>query len=216
MATFRGRIDVPKEQWLRDMIEVQFERAFKRVKTNMMMEFWNHDVTKELDNRAGNAATRSNLSGTLSDYVPSRQGEQPNLYSFIGFEQPFDPINDSEIGLATILEKIDWVSTRWTRDGLIFNVRRPTADEIFDKTVNAKGTKYLGESWVKGIESGMAGLPFYLAFADKRSSSRSEHGLQAKNTKGNRVTPNAKFHKQKYISRIIKNFDKELSNMKVI
>lgn len=216
MATFKGRINVPREQWLRDMIEVQFERAFKRVKAKMLMEFWAHNVTKELDNRGGGAATRSNLSGTLSDYVPSKQGEQPNLYSFIGFQQPFDPINDPQVGIAAILEKIDWVSTRWTRDGLMFNVRRPTADEIFEMTNGVGGADYLSDSWIQGIERGMAGLPFYLAFAGKQSSSRSGHGLQATNTGKKRVNAGAKFHNQPYISRIISNFDRELLNMKAV
>ena len=71
-----------------------FDEKFKKAKSRMMRSFWSHPVTEELSG----GAFSSNISNTL----PYLAGA--NLYTFIGFESPFNPITDHSKGLAKLME----------------------------------------------------------------------------------------------------------------
>ena len=78
-----------------------------------------------------------------------------NLYSFIGFNYPEDPINP-------ILELLNStkIELKSISDNLFLYVRMPSAEDVWAVTPMPWAD---GRSWAKGIESGISGLNFYLS-----------------------------------------------------
>jgi hypothetical protein len=157
---------------------------FKKIKSELIEEFTNHPVTLEIEG----GPSASNRSKTL--------GGQGNLFSFIGFEENDKPT-------AVIYKKLNEITLNQTvisRDGRSRTfIYYPTAEEIFKVTPMPWAT---GRSWAKGIETGIAGLGAYLR---KDDTGRSGAGIQSqsKNKGGG-------FKNTKYISHMIKNFERKI------
>ena len=66
-----------------------------------------------------------------------------------------------------------------------------------------------GRSWAKGIESGLSGLGYYL----KKSSSNSRSGLGIQTPKS--VRKGVKFKNTKYITALIRKYQKEFERIKL-
>lgn len=161
------------------------DSKFNEIKTEILAEFNNHPVTREIE--AGISAP--NYSGTLSDVT--------NLYSFIGFEAGDEPISP----IRMMLEKSRYRIYR-TKKGAISTVTFfiPTAADIFAQTPMPWA---IGRSWAKGIEGGISGLGYYLK---KAKNSRSGLGIQSQTP----VRQGFSYKKTKYISSIINNFNNKL------
>jgi hypothetical protein len=156
---------------------------FKNIKNQLLLEFNNHIITKEI--RLG--PNGSNISGTL--------GGNSNLFAFIGFEENDDPIQP----ILNILENIE---IRFTRDisiGSLFTITIPEPSDIFAVTPMPWAS---GRSWAKGIESGISGLGFLI----KNNSSLSRSGAALQSSVKIR---GGSYKNTQYISALLKKYKKQ-------
>ena len=174
----------------RTQVKNLFQKSFQKKKNQMIAEFLNHPVSLEL--KGGISA--NNISGTL--------GGVTNLFSFIGFDSGYDPIDP----IVEILQKTIFQMTSFSKNKINYIVELPTKEQIFEVTPLPYAS---GRSWAKGIESGISGLGYYLK---KRSNvSRSGFGIQSKN----QVRKGVKFRNTKYISSLLKKYEKEFQNLQI-
>ena len=161
------------------------DSKFNEIKSEILAEFNNHPVTREIEGGIG----AQNYSGTLSDVT--------NLFSFIGFEAGDEPV----MPIRIMLEKSRYRIYRSKKGGIsTVTFFIPTAADIFAETPMPWAT---GRSWAKGIESGISGLGYYLK---KARNSRSGLGIQSQT----QVRPGFVYKNTKYISNIINNFNNKL------
>jgi hypothetical protein len=156
---------------------------FKNIKNQLLLEFNNHIITKEI--RLG--PNGSNISGTL--------GGNSNLFAFIGFEENDDPIQP----ILNILEKIE---IRFTRDisiGSLFTITIPEPSDIFAVTPMPWAS---GRSWAEGIEKGISGLGFLI----KNNSSLSRSGAALQSSVKIR---GGSYKNTQYISALLKKYKKQ-------
>ncbi len=174
------------------LLRVPFEKAlqekFETLKKQMIDEFLNHPISKEISD----GPRASNSSGCLGGYG--------NLFSFIGFEEDDEP-------LKPILEQLQATNFKYSGDvpsGNKFSIILPTAKEIFEVTPMPWAS---GRSWAQGIESGISGLGFYLKLKSKNS--RSGEAIQTS------VKASARrFKNQQYISLLINKYSNLFAQLK--
>ena len=172
------------------------QKIAQKVKEEMISEFLRHPVTKELLEKN----TAQNYSQTLVGYG--------NLYSFIGFDYPEDPI----VPILDVLNATR-IDVRFSGNNLFLYIKMPTPEDIWSVTPMPWAD---GRSWAKGIESGISGLNFYLsiqkagikalrAFEDSRS------GVAIQSSK--RISPSARFNPTQYISTLLKKYKTKFSSI---
>lgn len=158
-----------------------------KLKDEMIKEFLQHPVTKEI--LAGPNA--SNTSGTLGGYG--------NLFSFIGFEageRPIDPI-------LALLRQTRYSVGRVNRGVATITVEIPSKEQIFSATPLPWAS---GLSWAERIEVGLSGLGMYM---NKKSDySRSGTGIQS-----NTQQRSGGFSNTKYISAFLNHWEKKFLNV---
>lgn len=172
------------------------EKTAQKIKQEMIADFLRHPVTRELSEKN----TAQNYSQTLVGYG--------NLYSFIGFDYPEDPI-------APILDLLNAtrIDLRFNGNDLFLYIKIPTPDDIWAVTPMPWAD---GRSWARGIESGISGLNFYLsvqkagmkalkAFEDSRS------GTAIQSSK--KVSPSARYNPTQYISTLLKKYKTKFSSL---
>jgi hypothetical protein len=172
------------------------ENSALKIKEEMIAEFLRHPVTKELSEKN----TAQNYSQTLVGFG--------NLYSFIGFDYPEDPIQP-------ILELLQAtrIDLRLNGTNLFLYIKMPTPEDIWAVTPMPWAD---GRSWAKGIESGISGLNFYLsiqkagakalkAFEDSRSGT----GIQS----SKKISPSARYNPTQYISTFLKKYKTKFSSI---
>lgn len=163
-------------------------KKFEKLKKEMIKDFTNHPVTKEILS----GASASNISGTLGGYG--------NLFTFIGFESGQNPIAP----IIELLQKTQItffkISPRGTSK---IRVEMPDKEEIFNATPLPWAA---GISWAQRIEVGLSGLGQYM---NKNSPySRSGKGIQSKNkVRGSR------FSNTPYVSSFLNKWNKKFLNL---
>lgn len=143
--------------------EIAEEYASKS-KQEMLNNFENHPVTKEID--AGPEA--ANISNTL--------GGDGNLFSYIGFNEGDNPVEVVRDILNNSVKVDQRAKIAADSKGLKINfpISGPTLDEIESQTpIPFEG----GRSWVRGIEKGISGFSNYV-FRKFIKGSRSGTGVQ--------------------------------------
>ena len=173
---------------LRRDFEKEATVQFKKIKAELINEFLNHPITKEI--KEGPSA--SNTSNTL--------GGVSNLFAFIGFEEGDDPIDP----IVKIFGSIDISFGGEIPMGAKFNISMPTALDIFVITPMPWAS---GRSWAQGIEKGISGLGYLL----RRNSSASRSGEAVQSSVKIR---SGKFKNTPYISELIKKYSKKFSQLK--
>ena len=158
---------------------IVLQRQFESIKKMMIQEFMNHPVTEEIMNGASSA----NSSGTLNGYG--------NLYSFIGFEASDNPI----MPIIEALESSSFILQARRNSGVGISILMPSAKDIFGRTPMPWAN---GRSWAKGIETGIAGIGFYLQLY---GLGRSDGGLQSKHK-----MRSMRFKNTPYISSLINKY----------
>lgn len=145
-------------------VEARAERAIQKTKQQLINEFDNHPVTKEI---AGGASS-GNISNTLGGYG--------NLFTFIGFDSSADPITPIRSLLAKSIQ-IKNVRKKNNQAMYILRFSVPTREEIEAITPSPWST----QSWVDAVERGMSGLGKFLYSKNQGrfSTSRSGSGVQA-------------------------------------
>lgn len=164
-------------------------QEFERLKGDMIKDFLNHPVSKELQN----GPTSTNISGTLGGYG--------NLFSFIGFpkyERPISPI-------VELLKQTNFNCSRMIRGVIHINVEIPSAEQIFRVTPLPWAP---GISWAQRIEIGLSGLGMYLSKSMDTDKSRSGTAIQSDN-----LIRKGKFKNTSYISSFLKKWQKEFANL---
>jgi hypothetical protein len=172
------------------------ELIAQKLKDEMISEFLNHPVTRELMDK--NVA--QNYSETLVGYG--------NLYSFIGFEYPEDPIAP----ILSLLNEVK-IDLRLNGENLFLYIKMPIAEDIWAVTPMPWAE---GRSWAKGIESGISGLNFYLSIQKAGiknlmlfENSRSGAGIQS----SKKISPSARFNPTQYISTLLKKYKTKFSSL---
>ena len=157
-------------------------------KNQMVKDFTNHPVTKEILGGVG----ASNISGTLSGYG--------NLFTFIGFNNSDQPINP----IIELLNRTNYNFTKFnTRGECRITIEMPSAEQIFAVTPLPWAP---GISWAQRIEVGMAGFGEYM---NKYSNqSRSLGGIQTENK-----IRNGGFKNVPYISSFVNKWAKQFQNI---
>lgn len=176
-------------KFLRKSFEEDTRKRFERIKSEMIMEFLAHPITKEI--MAG--PTSSNISNTL--------GGNGNLFSFIGFEKGDDPIKP----ILDFFQSINISFQKPIDSGIQFSVNFPESREIFELTPMPWAE---GRSWVKGIETGISGLGYYLF--QKNNISRSGEGMQTKT----KLNKGFSFKNTSYISALLNKYRKQIQQLK--
>jgi hypothetical protein len=171
---------------IRPSVERDITVEFEKIKRQMIREFLNHPVTREIST----GVDSPNYSKTLP---------YGNLYSFIGFyaDEP-DPTD----GILALLEEslISFYTRK--RGSFVASITIPSAKQIFDGTPMPWAA---GRSWAKGIESGISGLGYYLPLIEV---GRSEGARQNKTKIGS-----GKFKNTTYISALINKYIKVFSSI---
>lgn len=182
LIDFRKSIEYVKE------VKTFVRSEFEVVKKNLINDFDNHVITREIEG----GVDSSNISGTL--------GGRGNLFSFIGFKSGDSPTTPIRVAL----DKIVLTQTIIRRDGSSESYALyPLPDEIFRITPLPWAD---GRSWAEGIEKGMSNLGHFL---NKPSSySRSGGGIQSENS-----VSGAEFRPTPYITELIRNFERDISKL---
>ena len=161
-------------------------------KKELLSEFENHPVTREI--AAGPDA--SNISRTVVG--------QGNLFTFIGFDEGYDPI-------APVYQLLDQ-GTRLMKTGAK-TTRRGKRNVLVYHMVSMPNKKRLMAvspmpwepgSWLFRIERGISGLGYYI-YKNYIRASRSGRAIQSKYK-----VDNSLFKRTKYMSTILNNFQRRL------
>ena len=164
--------------------------VFQRKKQELISEFENHPVTREIKSGAG----ASNSSGTLS-------GGYGNLFTFIGFDASADPTSIVTSMLRNDVRLLRTPRKRNTKRGVIFHyrVQYPNLGEIGAATP----MPWEPGSWVEKVEKGISGLGYYIYHNYINPNSRSGRGTQSSHK-----IRTAVYKRVSYMSAILKTFKK--------
>ena len=158
----------------------------------LLDNFEMHPVTKEIV--AGPSA--QNISGTLAGYG--------NLFSFIGFSESSNPVSPVRKMLRQMVKIREIRKAAGNNAKMNIKIQVPEIEDFRDI---APMPWEPGRSWVEAIERGISGFSYYIN--SNRPSSRSGKGIQT--DKKIRVLA---YKNVKYMSEIIRNFNKNLKNIR--
>jgi len=168
------------------------EIKLKKEKEILLTKFESHPVTREII--AG--PDSENISGTLAGYG--------NLFSFIGFSQTSNPVSPVRRMLSQMIKIKDIRKSAGKNVKMNIKIQIPEIEDFRDV---APMPWEPGRSWVEGIERGISGFSYYIN--SNRPSSRSGKGIQTEK----RIRIMA-FKNTKYMSEMIRNFSKNLKNIR--
>tara|TARA_Y100000361_G_scaffold152173_1_gene171035 strand:+ start:2065 stop:2646 length:582 start_codon:yes stop_codon:yes gene_type:complete len=172
-------------KYIKPTAESRLTKEFNIIKQQMMSEFNNHPITKELDEKTSADPSAFVGDGSLFGFIGFSAGDEPTLIVR-------EMLNSSQIKFVRIKgELVD------------FRVIYPTKEELFQATPLPWAA---GRSWLRGIEVGLSGLGKYLNI--ESGASRSGGGIQANNN-----VRSGRFRNTKYISQILNNFIKKVENL---
>lgn len=176
----------------------RIEKALQRETLQLLADFDDHEITKEIEGGPG----ARNSSGTLGGYG--------NLFTFIGFNRGQDPISPIRSLLA---KSIKVVSVRKQRNELALQLKFtvPTEDEI----ASVAPLPWASGSWTEAIERGISGVGRYLYSQDKGrfTTSRSGQAIEASlEVRGSgSSTPTA--YITEILAKMLKDIEKSLKNL---
>ena len=152
---------------IKDQALQQAQEEMSKIKQELLEDYNDHPVTKELE--AG--ADSENISQTLNGVG--------NLTTYIGFQEgtnPTEPVRDK---LKTVsLNPKGRVSNNDSNLSFEFDVIAPSIEEV--ESVGSLPFEQ-GNSWIKGIENGISGFGAYI-YGRMFKNSRSGKGLQGRKT----------------------------------
>jgi hypothetical protein len=150
---------------IKDQAFQQAQNEMSKIKQELLEDYNDHPVTKELE--AG--ADSENISQTLNGIG--------NLTTYIGFQEgsnPTEPVRDK---LKTVtLNPKGKVSDNDSNLSFEFDVIAPSIEEI--ESVGSLPFEQ-GNSWIRGIENGISGFGAYI-YGRMFKNSRSGKGLQGR------------------------------------
>lgn len=178
---------------VQDQVYRRSKEIFDRSKKQMLDDFANHPVTKEIE--AG--PDSSNISGTIIG--------GGNLFSFIGFHAGDNPIRNvyNLLNMGTYLSGKKPRVVRKTKDRVYlgFRVVSPTVSQLASQT----RMPWEPGSWLFKIEQGISGLGYYI-YQKGIKASRSGTGIQADGK-----VKQAVFKRVSYMSAILNTFKRNFA-----
>ena len=173
---------------------------FNAARSEMISEFYDHPVTREL--KGGPEA--SNESFTLDGYG--------NLFSFIGFYEGEDPTVIVEDSLKEMIElrRTPKIFKSNTLVQFSFDVIIPSLEDF--EAVTPYPDEWNSGSWLVDIEYSIPNMRYYIYKEDELiERSRSGPAVQVKNV----LRGNESFSRIKYISEILRNFREKIERIVV-
>ena len=159
---------IAKDPKFKRVASLEAQRAVNEQREEFINEFESHKVTQEIMS----GPNAENISGTLGG-----MGVKANLFTFIGFEEGYNPIRP----IKTILQSSMYVTSVRERilgssgNALVaVNVSLPALKRIQEATPMPWEP---GKSWLMGIEDGISGFGYYMY--KKFEKGRSKFGLQS-------------------------------------
>lgn len=151
-------------KFIKEQVYELAQEYAEKNKQEMINEFDNHPVTKEIDN----GPEASNISNTLAG--------DGNLFSYIGFNEADNPTEVVRDLLSKSVQVDQKAKITADSKGLKINfpISGPTLSEIESQTPMPFEA---GRSWVRGIEKGISGFSNYV-FRKYIKGSRSSTGIQ--------------------------------------
>jgi hypothetical protein len=180
------------------VVDKVFRKRVYGLKGAALADFDRHPVTKELNQ----GADGSNISGTL--------GGVGNLFSFIGFysaDRPTDQVREALKNYLNIMGVQTKVRGRKGVTSYRYALSFPALSS-FDAAAQMPWED--GNSWVKGVETGISGFSnyMYLTRGDGKMQERSRSGRGLQSNK----SINAGFFKPtKYITEILNEYRRRLA-----
>lgn len=168
---------------------------FVMARQELLEEFDEHPVTQEIEAGQKSPLGTDNLSDSL-------QGKG-NLYTFLGFLQPRNPVQE----VRTILKEEIKMGpkaqiTHLPKKSIFsFPVLFPTMEDLEARTPMDWES---GKSWLRAVERGVTGFGAYIYW---KIAGRSTGGLEAKDGKGKlRVLRQGKYRPVSYMSALLRKF----------
>jgi hypothetical protein len=179
-------------------VEARVKRELDKSKRQLLQDFDDHAVTKEVKGGAG----ASNMTNTLGGYG--------NLFTFIGFDGDDDPISPIRSLLARSIQ-IKALRKKPNELSFILRFSVPTKEEIAAVSPGTWST----ESWVDAVEKGMSGLGRYLYSNDasRFSTSRSRGGIESKFDVRQGQTSKPIDYMSGILARMLKNIESNLKRI---
>ena len=171
---------------IKDQAFQQAQNEMSKIKQELLEDYNDHPVTKELE--AG--ADSENISQTLNGVG--------NLTTYIGFQEGSNPteVVRDKLNTVTLNPKVK-ASNNDLNLSFEFDVVAPSIEEI--ESVGSLPFEQ-GNSWIKGIENGISGFGAYI-YGRMFKNSRSGKGLQ-----GRRSFRQGDFRPISYMSEIMNKF----------
>lgn len=157
------RADILSSNEMMVLAETEARKVLQEQKENLIREFNNHPVTKEIES----GPDAANSSGTL--------GGKGNLFSFIGFDDADTPTLPVKKLLSQI--QLGSISKNTEKNVFKFDVKIPAQEEFESVT---KMPWESGRSWLFDVERAISGLGSYIY--GKFKNSRSGTGIEASNS----------------------------------
>ena len=176
-----------RSQAIKEKARIVAEDKVRRAHKEMLQDFDTHSVTREI--KSGPEGT--NLSGTLGGYG--------NLFSYIGFDRGSQPTESIRTYLEKQVHVFKEPRVLKTVGGAIFSFRLTTPN--LDTIQAMTPSPWENRSWVKGLESGISGLGFYLFSRKDDFNTRSESSIQK-----TQQLRSLSFRPIKYMSSILEKF----------
>jgi hypothetical protein len=171
---------------IKDQALQQAQNEMSKIKQELLEDYNDHPVTKELE--AG--ADSENISQTLNGIG--------NLTTYIGFQEGSNPTEPVRNKLKTVsLNPKGKVSDNDSNLSFEFEVIAPSIEEI--EAVGSLPFEQ-GNSWIRGIENGISGFGAYI-YGRMFKNSRSGKGLQ-----GRRTFRQGNFRPVSYMNEIMNKF----------
>lgn len=178
-----------RSQAIKEKARIVAEDKVRRAHKEMIQDFDTHPVTREIN--SGPEGT--NLSGTLGGYG--------NLFSYIGFNRGSQPTTSIRNYLEKQVHVFKEPRVFKVTGGAIYSFRLTTPNL---ETIQAMTpSPWENRSWIKGLETGISGLGFYLFSRKDDFDTRSESGIQK-----TQQLRNLSFKPIKYMSSILDKFYK--------
>ena len=169
----------------KQIIEMQIRSKVEAARKQLLMEFDNHEVTRDLSSGPGSG----NLAGG------------GDLFSFIGFDASDRPTNALRVYLLRSL-RVRVSQVLRNEIGVNFHISLPTKEEM---ELLSPMPWAPGRSWLREVEMGIPGLGQYLV--KESPSSRSGAAIQVKG-----VVNSNKFGGVPYMTEILGNLIKNLTS----
>lgn len=174
-------------KFIKEKVYEVAEEYANKSKQEMLNDFENHPITKEIDS----GPEAANISNTL--------GGDGNLFSYIGFNEGDNPIE----AVRDILNDSVRVDQRAkiTADSKGLKINFPISGPILNEIESQTPLPFEGgRSWVRGVEKGISGFSNYI-FKKFIKGSRSGTGVQTESE-----IRTGSFKPTTYMSAILKKF----------